>query len=612
MPSRFAYGLAAVLRRGARRGGLPPVVPRRCHAGRALLLLPCGGVVQPGVLRGNVGCGLSLRQRQPGVHAASQATAAWRSARTRESCRRRAGAMPAPSPASTSVRPMRRDRGGREPRALRRRRTLRHHLHRRLRRRLPGGHCRVRCADPAPLLARVRLPRDHLPRRNDPGVRAGAPLATPCRRARRRATIVGHAPGRPPRPDPALPGARRRGPRGARRAPRPRRRFKAGDIVFSQGRQGLVDVRRAVRRGADLPARARTKDAPPVVLKDLRTGEYFGELALFDDKPRSASVRALVDTVLLELTREELGEHLGRSKTAAMTILSRDGRAPARDQRDAQPARRQGRRQGVRGEPHVGPAPRRQGRRARTAAGRSSSFLLGLTVALGIVNIPAWLPPRPVRRDGSHPYPTSSTTSSSPSWSSLQGPLIVMSQNRQTAKDRATGGDRLPREPEERGRHREDARRARRHARRDEQAPRGPRARRARRPGARRGPREDARAAPSAPRDRPDTRRGGSAIARPDARHRLHPPERRRRSAPPSRTSASSSTSTSSSPPTRSAARRSTTLEQKRARKNEIARSSRRRPRTSARSSSRRPSRSAPTSSSSSRRSPRRRSASTI
>ena len=58
------------------------------------------------------------------------------------------------------------------------------------------------------------------------------------------------------------------------------------------------------------------------MLKDLRTGEYFGELALFDDKPRSASVRALVDTVLLELTREELGEHLGRSQRAAMTILS--------------------------------------------------------------------------------------------------------------------------------------------------------------------------------------------------------------------------------------------------------------------------------------------------
>jgi uncharacterized membrane protein len=63
-------------------------------------------------------------------------------------------------------------------------------------------------------------------------------------------------------------------------------------------------------------------DQPPVVLKDVRTGEYFGELALFDDKPRSASVRAVVDTVLLELTREEFAEHLWRHPSAAMTILA--------------------------------------------------------------------------------------------------------------------------------------------------------------------------------------------------------------------------------------------------------------------------------------------------
>ena len=64
------------------------------------------------------------------------------------------------------------------------------------------------------------------------------------------------------------------------------------------------------------------KDTPRVVLKDVRTGEYFGELSLFDDKPRSASVEATVDAVLLELTRDELGEHLQKSKGAALAILS--------------------------------------------------------------------------------------------------------------------------------------------------------------------------------------------------------------------------------------------------------------------------------------------------
>ena len=69
-----------------------------------------------------------------------------------------------------------------------------------------------------------------------------------------------------------------------------------------------------------LPAPDATGD--PVVLKDVRTGEYFGELALFDSKPRSASVKATLQTTLLELTRDEFAEHLSRSKTAALAILS--------------------------------------------------------------------------------------------------------------------------------------------------------------------------------------------------------------------------------------------------------------------------------------------------
>src|SRR5277367_6961588 len=95
---------------------------------------------------------------------------------------------------------------------------------------------------------------------------------------------------------------------------------KAGDIVFSQGDSGSSMY--IVRSGTvQIYLPSADREMPPVVLKDLRTGEYFGELALFDDKPRSASARAVVDALLLELTREELAEHLGRSKRAAMAIL---------------------------------------------------------------------------------------------------------------------------------------------------------------------------------------------------------------------------------------------------------------------------------------------------
>src|SRR5262245_62177831 len=58
-----------------------------------------------------------------------------------------------------------------------------------------------------------------------------------------------------------------------------------------------------------------------VSLKDISVREYFGELARFDDKPRSASALATTDAVLLELSRETLSEYLERRPRAAMSIL---------------------------------------------------------------------------------------------------------------------------------------------------------------------------------------------------------------------------------------------------------------------------------------------------
>ena len=68
-----------------------------------------------------------------------------------------------------------------------------------------------------------------------------------------RATMLRHAPRRAARPDPPLRGPRRRGSRGARAAA-DREDVQAGRDGLHQGRQGLVDVHRAVGRGADLPA----------------------------------------------------------------------------------------------------------------------------------------------------------------------------------------------------------------------------------------------------------------------------------------------------------------------------------------------------------------------
>jgi uncharacterized membrane protein len=204
--------------------------------------------------------------------------------------------------------------------------------------------------------------------------------------------------------------------------------MKAGDIVFSQGDEGSSMY--LVQSGAvQIYLPSKEKDLPPVVLKDLRSGEYFGELAIFDDKPRSASVRVLVDAVLLELTREELGEHLGRSTTAAMTILAEMAERLREtnsllSQRAAKDVVKEFEDNLTWGQ-----------RLADKVADWNGSwgfilFLLGLSVCWSAAN--QWLP------KAFDEYPYQFYNLALAILVALQGPLIVMSQNRQSAKDRAT------------------------------------------------------------------------------------------------------------------------------------------------------------------------------
>ena len=74
-----------------------------------------------------------------------------------------------------------------------------------------------------------------------------------------------------------------------------------------------------------------------------------------------------MDAVLLELTRGSSATT--RARERGPRHPERHGGPLARDQRPPQPARGEGRPQGDRREPHVGPAPRRSGRRAQRELG---------------------------------------------------------------------------------------------------------------------------------------------------------------------------------------------------------------------------------------------------
>jgi CRP/FNR family cyclic AMP-dependent transcriptional regulator len=91
-----------------------------------------------------------------------------------------------------------------------------------------------------------------------------------------------------------------------------------GQIVFNQGDSGTTLM---VVASGQVQIVLQSADAEPVLLKEIGPGEYFGELSLFDDKPRSASAVCGTPVELLELDRNILTEYLRGRPRAVIAIL---------------------------------------------------------------------------------------------------------------------------------------------------------------------------------------------------------------------------------------------------------------------------------------------------
>jgi CRP/FNR family transcriptional regulator, cyclic AMP receptor protein len=204
------------------------------------------------------------------------------------------------------------------------------------------------------------------------------------------------------------------------------RSFGKGDTVFASGDIGSsLYVVRSGKVRIFLPRRPGSDE---VLLKLSAAGAYFGELSLFDDKPRSASVQALEDTVLLELTREALVQHLAEVPHAAFAILAEmSERLRETNQLLSQRATKD----------VVKELDDRLTWREKLAdkvaeLNGSWAFILVLLIgslAWALVNLAL---PHPFDR-----YPYVFFNLLLAILVALQGPLIVMSQNRQSRKDRA-------------------------------------------------------------------------------------------------------------------------------------------------------------------------------
>src|SRR5258705_4913217 len=63
------------------------------------------------------------------------------------------------------------------------------------------------------------------------------------------------------------------------------------------------------------------EDGREVILSVLNEGNFFGEMALIDDEPRSAHVIAMQDSNLLVLRREDFQRRLQEAPTIALGLL---------------------------------------------------------------------------------------------------------------------------------------------------------------------------------------------------------------------------------------------------------------------------------------------------
>lgn len=205
------------------------------------------------------------------------------------------------------------------------------------------------------------------------------------------------------------------------------RQCAAGQMIIHQGDAGtsmfiVVDGNVNIHLPGEQSRR--------ISLKDIAAGEYFGELALFDDKPRSASAVATTNAMLLELDRTTLSAYLAARPHAAMVLLSTlAGRLRATNEMLSQRAAKNAMAE-------VEAKLSWSQRLADKVAELNGSwtfilFLLGLSGVWFTINAKA------VHDNGFDPYPFVFFNLLLAILVALQGPLIVMSQNRSALKDRA-------------------------------------------------------------------------------------------------------------------------------------------------------------------------------
>jgi len=97
-----------------------------------------------------------------------------------------------------------------------------------------------------------------------------------------------------------------------------RREFKKDEVVFREGEPGVgmyIIYQGSVGIFKNKP------DGGEELLAELKEGEFFGEMALLDESPRSATARALEPSIILGLFQPDLFDLIERKPKLGNKIL---------------------------------------------------------------------------------------------------------------------------------------------------------------------------------------------------------------------------------------------------------------------------------------------------
>ena len=203
---------------------------------------------------------------------------------------------------------------------------------------------------------------------------------------------------------------------------------KSGEVLFRAGDEG--DAMYIIEEGK-VRIFVRAKDGHEVTLTELQRGDFFGEMALLGDKPRSADARVAEDARLAVLSREHFLSFTRSNPNVALEMLT----ALANRLRQTDELLRHTATRNVNVEEAARFTLADRASDLIAEFGGSWKFIIAAVVFVNVwVWINMWL--AWMGKINFDPYPFLLLSTAINVLSVLQAPIILMSQNRQANKDR--------------------------------------------------------------------------------------------------------------------------------------------------------------------------------